>query len=186
MILDLCSGRGGLSQAFEEKTTLDIDPQFSPDILGDVRLWQPTESYDVILASPPCTAFSVASIPWNWKGHLPDVHVSEGLSIVAAVFKLIAQIRPRYYLVENPRGMLRKLIGPPTETIFLCSYGTPYKKPTDLWHNLPVKLALPCAPHQSAPRGSRAGAMAATIRNPAQRAFMPLALSQKIREVVQA
>lgn len=45
-------------------TTVDIDERFNPDIQADVFDLRPLtcmeETYGVILASPPCTALSVA------------------------------------------------------------------------------------------------------------------------------
>jgi len=66
--LDLFSGLGGFSSAFEdadnwEVTTVEIQERFDPDITADVMDLRPTDlpDADVVLASPPCTSFSLAA-----------------------------------------------------------------------------------------------------------------------------
>ena len=186
-ILDLFSGLGGFSQAFieagDEVITVDLEKRFNPRLLSDVRdLTLYEDGWDIVLASPPCEAFSVAGLPHHWKSHVPDQHVSHGLALVAATFRTIAQTRPKAWFLENPTGMLRKLIGAPRETIYLCSYGARWKKPTDIWGLYPKKLAKPCGPHEAAPRGSKSG-----INGPysaAERAKLPYALSETIRSML--
>ena len=41
-----------------------------------------------------------------------------------------------------------------TERIFYCSYGATFKKPTDLWHELPYSVGSAVRPHTPASRGS--------------------------------
>lgn len=199
-VLDLFSGKGGFSSAFVERghdlVTVDLDPAFSPTIVADVRrLEYPglelRDPFDAVLASPPCNCFSVASIGRYWPDGKPEPEVAHAVALVARTLALVAQIRPRFWVLENPRGMLRTLIGPPRETIFLCAYGTPWKKPTDLWGTWPGRLRRPCAPHQAAPRGAtgvvyRVGEahQGGGITNPdldaATRAEMPHALSLEL------
>ena len=67
--LDLFCGLGGFSAAFEDSdrwdlTTVDINERFNPDIVADVFELRPSdleEDFDVVLASPPCTSFSLAA-----------------------------------------------------------------------------------------------------------------------------
>lgn len=187
-VLDLFSGLGGFSQAFteagDEVVTVDIEKRFNPKLLTDVRDLSVYENgWDIVLASPPCQAMSIAGVTHHWKDHVPDQHVSEGLGLVAATFRSIAQARPRYAaILENPTGMLRTFIGAPKETIYLCSYGAKWKKPTDLWGYYPFRLRKPCKPHEAAPRGSNSGINGA--HSAEERAKLPYELSLEIRNRV--
>lgn len=73
--LDLFAGRKGWSRAFAERghpvVTLDNDPQFDCDITMDIRDVTPDMldlygPFEIVLASPPCEAFSVAALSKNW------------------------------------------------------------------------------------------------------------------------
>lgn len=133
-VLDLCAGTGSATQAFRDRghevTTLDLEGE-GVDIRCDIREWYPqNRNFDFIWASPPCTEFSIAKrIPY--KGRKPD------LSIVNACSRIIEEIKPRYWVMENPRGALRHFIGKPVITIFYKDYGYVCSKPTDLWGVFP-------------------------------------------------
>lgn len=81
------------------------------------------------------------------------------------VIKLIKELLPKYFFIENPRGGLRKMDfiqTIPRYTVTYCQYGDTRMKPTDIWTNHPkpefrppCKNGDPC--HDSAPRGSRTG-----------------------------
>ncbi len=175
-VLDLFSGLNGWSDPWKarghEVFTIDNDPKFGADLVKDMLKvttddlpWQP----DVILASPPCTAFTVMRIGTNWtEDHRPKtIAAQDALELVWATVMFIVQVQPAFWVIENPRGKLRKL-SPMTrierKTVTYCQYGDVRMKPTDLWsavwHRLPsLKLkdicanGMPC--HTAAPRGSR-------------------------------
>ena len=95
---------------------------------------------DVILASPPCTYFSVASIGKHWnKDHTPkSKNALLGVEFVQKTIDIIKELKPKFWYIENPRGKLRKLQvvkGLPRTTITYCSYGDNRMKPTDIWSN---------------------------------------------------
>ena len=125
---------------------------------------------DIIWASPPCTYFSVASIGHHWNSdHTPKTENAKlGVAIVKRTMEIIHTIllkNPKaYYIIENPRGKLRKLnlINPyEMKTVTYCQYGDTRMKPTDIWTNanwLPKPICKngdKC--HEAAPRGSRTG-----------------------------
>jgi len=202
-VLDLFSGLCGWSAAFKDRgheiVTVDNNIKFKPTICIDVMELEADafrEHFDVILASPPCNCFSIASVYRHWdKNKKPkDKQTKEAIKLVAHTLKLIIELNPRFWFLENPRGMLRKVIGMPTVTTYYAGYGTPYLKPTDIWGphpkiewNKPTKWI-------KAPRGSKTGIqgidgkyikaypddMGKILRVPELRAIVPYALSQAV------
>ena len=52
------------------------------------------------------------------------------------MLKLIEELQPKYYFIENPRGGMRKMEwmkGLPRYTVTYCEYGDNRMKPTDIW-----------------------------------------------------
>lgn len=106
LMLDLCCGLKGASQAMRDRgwnvVTLDNDPQFNPDIVADLREWTWTGGQvDLLWISPPCIDFARDHLPWIVTDAPPD------MSIAQAARRLVDQIRPRYWVVENVAGALR-------------------------------------------------------------------------------
>ena len=147
---------------------LEIDGQ---DLVADVRTLTATDfpyQPDILWASPPCEGFSVAAIGKSWNhDNTPKSDTARlGLELVASTWRLIDNLKPTWWFIENPRGKLRKL--PIMDralyrhTVTYCQYGDTRMKPTDIWTNAPWFIPRPvCKPkatcHVSAPRGSRTG-----------------------------
>ena len=80
-------------------TTVDIDPLVSPDYVRDVRgfNWSGPK-IDLLWASPPCQEFTRLALPFRqWKHY----DTEPDLSVVYAVRRLISEIQPRFWIVEN-------------------------------------------------------------------------------------
>jgi hypothetical protein len=192
--LDLFCGLGGFSQAFADAdrwqvTTVDIEAEFAPDIQADVLELRPSDfdvEYDVVLASPPCKEFSPAQ-------NLNGAHTPAG-DAVALAFHTVGLIRgldPQFWLLENPRGQLRSFLGRPTATVTYCQYGEAHMKPTDLWGEHPAGfIGRSCGYgddcHINHHSGSNAMRDDVGKRSDAERAKVPRALSEAIREAVEA
>jgi len=133
-ILDLFCGLGGWSKAFAEAghdcTGIDIKNLGYPYrfIKADLNDWVPDQHYDVILASPPCTEFSIAK---KWGYGTQDERI--GLDLVYRVFYLIELIKPKWYVVENVKG-LTEFLPPPTDIIKYNRHRT--GKSACLWSNI--------------------------------------------------
>jgi len=199
LIFDFFAGTGSSTQAFRDAghtvITFELDPSFEAtetvDIfdLNAIELFKKYGRPDFIWASPPCTAFSVASIGHHWNiDRTPKTFAAEyNQEIVWQARRLIDGLNPRLgYLIENPRGMLRKL--PPVQGlnrygVTYCQYGDSRMKPTDLWGIVPgwVPRAM-CANgggcHQSAPRGSRTGTQG--LKSAKERSMIPYDLGKEI------
>jgi len=187
-VLDLFSGLKGWSQAFEDRghtvVTVDIDEKFNPTICQDIMTLETMDFrrfgyFDIILASPPCNCFSVASIGKHWKNGKPDEETRNAIRLVSHTLGLILELLPRWWILENPRGMLRRVLGKPCITTYFASWGEMNLKPTDLWGVLPenVQWARPMK-WQKASRGSRTGTQGK--KNAELRAKIPYGLSMAI------
>ena len=205
LIFDFFSGTGSSTRAFRQAghkvLTFELDPQF--EATETVSVLDLTSEYllaaygrpDFVWASPPCTAFSVASIGHHWTGgkgaYTPKTEAAVfNQKLVAHTRKLIEELQPKGYLIENPRGMLRKLpvvAGLPRQTITYCQYGDSRQKPTDLWGQVPNWQPRPiCKPgakcHEAAPRGSRTGTQG--IRGAKDRSRVAPELSLELLEAM--
>jgi hypothetical protein len=200
LVLDLFSGLGGWSQAFKDRghqvVTLDINHAFKPDITADIMtitkdniLFKP----DIILASPPCEKFSVCTIGRNWEKSRPKTEeAKKAIELVMHTLKLIDDLKPKFWIMENPTGMLRTIIGKPQAMITQCQYGRESRKPTDLWGLIPPSFiskkcrnGSPC--HQPAPRKSKTGIQGIQGKDrAARRALIPYDLSLEICKAAEA
>lgn len=201
IIYDFFAGTGSATKAFEDAghkvIKVELDPSFQADE-GDIleltadmlisRYGRP----DFIWASPPCTSFSVASIGkhWNLDG-TPKTSAAElGLKLVDHTRALIEELQPYYgWLIENPRGMLRKLRlqDVPRRTVTYCQYGDTRMKPTDLWGYVPEWTPKPPCKngdscHESAPRGSRTGTQG--LKGAKLRSMIPYDLGHSLLKVM--
>ena len=201
LIFDFFSGTGSSTRAFREAghtvISFELDDYF--EATENVDIMDLTSDYllatygkpDFIWASPPCTAFSVASIGHHWDNSsgTPQPKTKEALhnqQLVWQTRKLIEELKPKGWIIENPRGMLRKLPaveGLPRQTITYCQYGDTRQKPTDLWGFVPNWTPREmCSPgsdcHEAAPRGSRTGTQG--LSNPKTRSMIAPELSEEL------
>jgi len=208
LIFDFFAGTGSSTIAFKDAghtvITFELDPSFDATETVDIMSLSAKdllERYgmpDFIWASPPCTAFSVASIGHHWSltngEYIPKTDAARyNQKIVEHTRKLINDLQPKYgFLMENPRGMLRKLPaveGLQRQTISYCSYGDSRMKPTDLWGAVDgweprpmCKYGDPC--HEAAPRGSRTGTQG--MKHAKYRSMIPRQLSEDVLRAISA
>lgn len=207
-MLDLFSGRGGWSAAFRDRghivLTLDNDAagRFEADYRCDILEVQSLNAlerkgkFDVVLASPPCECFSVASISRHWTGGLRAYQpgsreARNALHVMTHTFGLVESYRPRYAVIENPRGVMRK-VAPrqPTTTTWYCQWGDSRAKPTDLWlwgfyGDLP-RCQNGATDHAPGPRGSKTPGSTQGIQLSRNRALVPYRLSLALCQAAEA
>ena len=200
VIIDLWSGTGSATAAFRELTnariiTVDINPEFNPTICIDIldltvemlRAEIGEDQVVFIWASPDCSVFSVANFH---AGHFhPDTReaqtdkAKEMIKRVKHTLQLIDEIDPPTWVLENPRGLLRKMPwmrGIPRHTVTYCQYGDDRMKPTDLFGFPPVLFPVmackngdPC--HEASPRSAPDAGTQGRSRK--DRALIPYGLS---------
>lgn len=175
-VLDLFAGKKGWSKPFEDRGhevfSVEISRNFPgislyADILSlslsDIP-WRP----DIILASPPCTTYSMMTVSKYWThDHQPrNEKAANALRMVEKAREIISWFPGVYHIIENPRAKLRKMpVMQDLEirTVTYCQYGEQRMKPTDLFSLRfpPVEFKPACkngAPcHVRAPRGSYTG-----------------------------
>jgi len=176
-----------------EVFSVDNDPRHNPDLCKDILditlselPWKP----DVIWASPPCQTFSVASIGHHWTGgrgtYIPKTEAAViGLKIMNKTKSIILGFMPKLWFIENPRGLMRKLIGLDEyrHTITYCQYGDKRIKPTDLFAYCPTWNPRPMCHngdtcHEAAPRGAKTGTQG--LRGAIERGVIPPQLCEEI------
>lgn len=170
-VLDLFSGLGGWSSGFQDHVvhTLDLSRKFLPHYCMDILTVDRISGYDVILASPPCQCFSKAAFSQHYFTKRGSVYCPNNAKAVKAVsiarhtFKLLTESDSTYWFIENPQGLMRKVIGRPTTTVWYCQYGADIAKPTDIWTNAAIHWRPVCfnsnpdCHHIKSSRGSRMG-----------------------------
>jgi hypothetical protein len=209
-ILELFAGTRSIGKAFEarghEVFSVEWDKDFENiDLYADIgqltakdileRFGQP----DVIWASPDCTTFSVAAISYHRKLNKQTKSldpITEYARFCDAVdqnvLRLIRELDPTFYFIENPRGGMRKMEWMrdlPRYTVTYCQYGETRMKPTDIWTNHPdpqfkppCKNGDPC--HVSAPRGAKTGTQG--IKGSRDRSIIPSQLCEHIVDICEA
>lgn len=196
-ILELFAGLGGeqrrsmIEAHGHEFTTLDIDPRFGCTMTADIMSIDELGLYDFIWASVPCETWSVAAIGTNW---LKDEEVYQPktektvymILLVEHTLRLLNESAKIGWVVENPRGVLRKMPFMQEyrrQTVTYCQYGERRMKPTDIWTcGLNWKARPVCKNgdtcHDRAPRGAKTGTQG--IKDAASRSIVPWQLWEEI------
>lgn len=202
-VLDLFSGLGGFSAAFSDSdkwdvTTVELNPEFEPDICEDVHNLRPSDlpDADVVLTGHPCTLFSTAGNhdEWDLDRRVPTGdRAKQHVAMLFHTLGLIHAISPTYWYLENPRrSRIRWFIGPPDNWVSYCQYGKDYQKDTGLWgHHAPMTFrkcpgrGAKC--HKSNTETDGTCAVASMDRNShANRSKVPHQLSEAIRDACEA
>ena len=129
-----------------EVVSLDIVSKFEPTILCDIRSWDYTTfpgHFDMVWASAVCAEYS--------RALTRPRRLLKGDALVLSALEIIAHFDPLMWVIENPatgllktRPFMERLR--PWVDVTYCKYGTPYRKQTRLWTNMPWSLySVPAA-----------------------------------------
>lgn len=206
-LLELFCGTKSITKIFDkhghDTYTIDYNPELEPDLCIDIMsltsdmIIEKFGRPDVIWASPDCTSYSIAAISHHrYKeedGNLaPKSDYAKFCDKVNThVMKLIKELNPKYYFIENPRGGMRKMNfikDKPRYTVWYCQYGDIRAKPTDIWTNYPNPQFKPVCHngnknchHESAPRGSKTGTQG--LKGSRERGVIPEQLCEHICKI---
>ena len=169
-VIVLFSGSGSVESAIRafyphndvEIVSVDNNPKSSATIVADIREfareevfnWRPGH-FDVLWASPPCTEYSRAK-------SVGERNLEGADTLVAAALACLLWLRPRYWFIENPVGMLqtRPLMlpfQPYLHHVSYCQYKEPVRKDTCIWTNAPVKNLRICRKTSMCPTKAKHG-----------------------------
>jgi len=189
-LLDLCAGTRSASKEWERlggtSVSVDSNPNLSCSWTIDILQWsdrawidfiQSEGPFDFVWASPDCKCFSIANgrqFEANWGKYTGSfIPQSEEAKLACDLVKRCIWIAQQnyyvadwgYWIVENPRGLLRKMNfmkRHQRDLVTYCQYGDTRMKPTDLWGRFPrtwnaksCRNGASC--HEAAPRGSNTG-----------------------------
>jgi len=144
-VLVACEFSGTVRDAFRalghDAMSCDLLPTEQPgphyegdvcDVLG--------ESWDLLIAHPPCTYLSSSGLHWNKRGVIVDGRPRAALTEDAVEFArmLIDARHIPHRAVENPIGCLSTRVREPEQIIQPWQFGEDASKATCLWlHGLP-------------------------------------------------
>ena len=126
-MLDLFSGLGGASEAFiqdpkwevqriENNVLLESVPGTTLKSVFELRDelvamtqggYVPSETIDLIWASPPCVEFSLAYSAPQSRALREKLDYQPDLRAVEATLEIISILKPRYWVIENVRGAVK-------------------------------------------------------------------------------
>jgi site-specific DNA-cytosine methylase len=109
IFLDMFCGLKGASSSFKdagwEIISIDIDPKFNPSVVADIKDWSyQGDNVTFLWASPPCDEFTLYSLPGSWKCHKGKPKRLPDMSLVMATKRIIEELQPDYWIVENVVG----------------------------------------------------------------------------------
>ena len=209
-VLELFAGSRSIGKVAEanghQVFSLDINDFDGIDLVKDIMDVLPSDIPfvpDMIWASPPCTAFSVACIGRKWvsgEQFTPKTEDAEqGIRIMHKTMAIIKAYellnKSMVWFVENPRGKMRKSphwdrVEHDRHTVTYCQYGDERMKPTDIWTNCNFQERPMCfngnpdCHHEKSPRGSQ-GTGTAGLKNPYERSKIPGELFEDIFDYIE-
>ena len=201
-VLELFAGTRSISRAFatrgHETFSVDWSRDFPDiDLYADISTLTASEILerfgrpDVIWASPDCTTYSLMAVS-SHRERLKDGTLAPKTDYArfcdrcnARVIRLIRELAPKCFFIENPVGCLCKMPfmqGIPKHLVTYCQYGDTRQKPTHIFTDYPEPGFKSCKRgdkcHEAAPRGAKTGTQG--IKGRIDRARIPALLCEHI------
>lgn len=188
MMVDLCSGLGGASEAFlqagwdvlriENNPLLADTPNTVMMDIAELKP-QPHEylKVDLVWASPPCRDFSTAYSAPKSIAQRAGIDYAPDMEILEDAIRIIEELKPRFWVVENVRGAIKD---------FEPYLGTPRLiiGPFVLWGNFPLFDMPPEWNHTKGGKGSGDKHSSDPLRAN-YRAKIPYEMSENLRLAIE-
>lgn len=195
--IEFFSGRESFSKAMRlhghNTFTIDYNHSHKPDLVANVFDYfteikpQLSKSYNVAWFGVDCTCFSKASMWKHWKKLKPKTQKAiEAIQLVKLILKIIEDLQPDLWFIENPVGKLRMLELIPVQyrkTVTYCCYNDNRMKPTDIWTN--CKTWNPKLDCSSQKRKCITTSSTNELTTAIQRSQMPVDLCREIVEAIE-
>jgi len=140
IILHLCAEIGSDSQPYQNA---GYDVRIIGKDIG-IENYKPPKNVYGIIANPPCTQFSYAKTTGTPRD------MQEGMRLVKECMRVIWECQYnlagpyskktslKFWMLENPKGLLRYFLGTPVLCYSPWEYGVNYQKKTDMWGNFNI------------------------------------------------
>ena len=117
LIIELCSGIGRFPG--DNVISIDVNRKMKPTIIADIRYLPLRAGLRPKLchASPPCKFFSMGHIR---RFGYTEEGIAEALRLVAACFDAFKYLEARTWTLENPQGMLNRIVPPTARTSYVA------------------------------------------------------------------
>ena len=199
-MLELFSGPDdrGMSNHFRsigwDVVTIDIDEEYNPTYAMDVRnitnkFLDKIGPFDFVWAGVDCSCFSIMTVGHYWDENGEPNEKNYGESLRLKTVEIIEYLRPTYWIIENPRAMMRTRSFPnhwARYTVSYCQYEAPWMKPTDLfgflpssWHPKMCHHPKTCH-HEKSPRGTQNAGIQKISLTPIERSAYPTKLIEDL------
>ena len=153
-ILELFAGTRSWTKPYEgdvrfQQLSIELE-MYAGTVCRDILQWDykaecAGTEFNVLYASPPCNLY-FTNLKQTLNGDKfgysqKDMELS--LMLVDKTIEILNYFKPKYFVIENPVGKMRKhypqINGFAPLLVDYCEYGVPYKKPTYLWTNISLK-----------------------------------------------
>ena len=151
-ILELFAGTKSWTKPYEsdarfQQLSIELE-MYAGTVCRDILQWNykaecAGTKFSVLYASPPCNLYFTNLKNLNGTRIYTEKEKELSLKLVDKTIEILNYFKPKYFVIENPVGKMRKhypqINGFAPLLVDYCEYGVPYKKPTYLWTNIDLK-----------------------------------------------
>lgn len=128
-----CESSGTVRNAFArlgwDAWSCDLLPADGQHIQNDVTKILLADTWDLMIAHPPCTYLAVSGMHWTTRGFRPKQLTEDALDFV----RVLMEAPVPFIAIENPVSVISSRIRKPDQTIQPYQFGHSVSKRTCLW-----------------------------------------------------